>query len=91
MGVFNLAIIDTTPGADGLFSPPAIFDGTKEDYLSLMRQRYLDLAYKQLFYSQIHFMANGGKVEYRGHFVEEAKEILAKIKQFEHKSRASYE
>lgn len=79
MGVYNHSIIDTTPGAGGLFSPSASFSGTSDDYLKLMRQRYQDFQYQQLFAFQVLFIQRGGKVKAIGPFINEAKLIFKKL------------
>ncbi len=79
MGVYNHSVIDTTPGAGGLFSPPADFQGSADEYTDLMRYRYQSFEYQQLFGFQIHFMQNGGKVQFKGNFISEVKAILNKL------------
>jgi hypothetical protein len=79
MSIYNHSIIDTTPDAGGLFSPPAGFNGTSDEYMDLMRHRYQSFKYQQLFGFQIRFMQNGGKVKLKGAFSNEAKAILEKL------------
>ncbi|MCP1675485.1 hypothetical protein J2T57_002635 [Natronocella acetinitrilica] len=39
-GVFDVLVIDTTPGADGPFAPPEHWQGDRAAYKTLIRERY---------------------------------------------------
>jgi len=49
MGLFNLEPVDTTPGVLEPFAPPAGWEGGRDDYLALLRQRFKRFEYRQAF------------------------------------------
>ncbi len=78
-GLFDLSCIDTTPGANGLFSPPDGFDGDGDDYIKFLRERYRNKRYSQLFALQKHFFEKGIKITFNGPFSDQAKSALIKM------------
>lgn len=81
MGVFDFSIIDTNPGNGSLFSPDVEFNGNSNEYISFMRHRYEDFTWRQRFAFQISFLKTSGtkKPEFKGPYIEDAKEILRKL------------
>lgn len=77
MGVFNVSLVDTTPGSDQEcpFTPPSGWDGGKPDYLELMRRRYRCVGHYQRMHVTANF-ANRGSIEVVGPFADEAKDII---------------
>ncbi len=77
MGKFTTWDINTTPGATGLFAPPAGWDGDASQYLALMRERWQDYAYKQIVFVTLR-AERYHPWEFSGPFEEQARHILGR-------------
>lgn len=80
MGIFNHNVIDTTPGAGGVFSPSNDFTDDGKAFIEFMKSRYKDVCWGQRMVCQVYFINTvSRKVEFKGPFIDEAKRILRKI------------
>lgn len=78
MGVLNMRLVETAPGAnaDCPFSPPAEWKGNDAEYRELIRLRYeTDLQASQRKSAQARFCKRA-EVDFRGPFASTAKEII---------------
>jgi hypothetical protein len=79
MGLFNLRIVETTPGANTEcpFSPPAGWEGDETAYRLLMRSLYdTDIKAGQRILAQARFTKRHKGVEYRGPYAGAARQII---------------
>lgn len=70
---------DTSPGAGGIFSPPELWKGSKDDYLAFMRERYTTVHHRRLLTQCVRGKLFGGRVEFRGPWADEAHSILDRL------------
>lgn len=76
-GVFNVLQIDTTPGGQGPFAPPAGWLGDDEVYRALLRDRYRDdRAAKQ----QMALTASLLGQVYTGPYAQVAREVIDSLR-----------
>jgi hypothetical protein len=88
MGLYNVAFIDTTPGADPEcpFCPPVGYEGSPQEYWEFCRGRYkADLCFSQRMVVAANYAARpenavATKLEVVGPYAELVWKILASLK-----------
>lgn len=86
-GVYDGKRLDTTPGADGPFAPPAGFEGDADAYIALLRRRFgppesrvfEHIAVKQQLMMVARQHCNGETHEYLGPYAEAARGIIEQL------------
>src|SRR5690554_1867620 len=77
----NLASVNTTPGANNVFAPPAGWEGDESEYIRLIRYRYTDMQYRQQINVVARRMINSrrGTVPITGPYAEAAQKSLTGV------------
>lgn len=79
MPSYNLAVLDTTPGASSHpFCPPPNWDGGPDAYKELIRSRYKDQHWHQIMLSAVWFHQRKNFL-ITGPYGNEAKEIMVQV------------
>jgi len=80
MGVLDLALVRTEPGAgeDHPFAPPGDWQGDAGAYLALMRERYRHPMHGQRMAAMARFAARH-RVSVSGPWSDQAREILRRL------------
>lgn len=78
MGIFDMRIIETTPGDEECpFSPPADWQGDEHVYRRFMWWRFTtDRQVNQRVLAQARFVRLHGAAQYRGPFAHVAQQLL---------------
>lgn len=81
VGVYCVLPIDTTPGANHVFAPPAGWTGSEQAYLQLIRRRWATQlgASQQIFIASRRVRRNPEKAEYVGPFADAARYVLKSL------------
>lgn len=75
-GIYNSALVDTTPGAACAFAPMPGFSGNDNQYRALMRDRYKQRGYDQHMVVLAMQRKKGLELTFAGPYAALAKEII---------------
>lgn len=89
MMVFNLSVVDTTPGAPSPMAPPEGWEGDRASYAKLMRARYDEGSWTQAMVIMADNLDRSGREpQMVGPWAYEALEIIKRVKKELRASRA---
>jgi len=81
VGIHNVLPINTTPGANHVFAPPAGWSGSSQDYLNLIRWRWasqLD-ARQQISFARRFTLRRPEATRYVGPFADQAQYVVKSL------------
>jgi len=78
VGVYSVLPIDTTPGANHVFAPPAGWSGSNQEYLKLIRVRWATMldASQQISSARRFVRRQPEKTKYVGPYADEARYVI---------------